>query len=112
MSPEDRIAELGHTLPAPISLPPGLELPFAFINVRGDRALISGHPRQSMDGQLDGPYGQVGKDLTTEEAQQAAHGIGLSVLSNLKAEIGELSRVAGWLPGQTHEGQNPIIFCI
>jgi enamine deaminase RidA (YjgF/YER057c/UK114 family) len=35
--------------------------------------------------------------LTTEEAQLAARDIALSVLSNLKAEIGDLSRVVGWL---------------
>ena len=39
----------------------------------------------------------VGEDLTTEQAQLEARGVGLSVLANLKAEIGELSRVAGWV---------------
>tara|TARA_B100001175_G_scaffold184641_1_gene156823 strand:+ start:268 stop:555 length:288 start_codon:yes stop_codon:yes gene_type:complete len=32
-----------------------------------------------------------------EEAQDAAEGIALSVLSNLKAEIGGLSRIKGWV---------------
>ncbi|USG62932.1 RidA family protein [Sneathiella marina] len=95
-SPEARLTELGIILPAPISLPPKLHLPFTFVNVRGDRAFISGHPKQTMEGAIDGPYGQVGTDLNTEEAQLAARGIGLSVLANLKAEIGDLSRVAGW----------------
>jgi len=96
-SPEVRLAELNLTLPAPIKLPPGMQLPFTFINVRADRAFVSGHPKQATDGSLAGPYGQVGTDLTTQDAQRAAHDIALSVLSNLKAEIGELSRVAGWL---------------
>jgi enamine deaminase RidA (YjgF/YER057c/UK114 family) len=39
----------------------------------------------------------VGKDLTTQEAQLAARDIGLSILANLKAEIGELGRIAGWM---------------
>ena len=39
----------------------------------------------------------MGVDLTTEEAQLVARDIGLSILANLKAEIGELSRVTGWL---------------
>lgn len=95
-SPEEQLKELGFILPAPVSLPPTLHLPFTFVNVRGDRAFISGHPKQTMDGSIAGPYGQVGKDLTTEEAQLAARDIGLSVLANLKAEIGQLSRVAGW----------------
>lgn len=96
-SPEERLSELGLTLPAPITLPPNLRLPFTFINVRGDRAFISGHPKQTADGAIGGPYGKVGAELTTEEAQAAARDVGLSILANLKAEIGELSRVAGWL---------------
>ncbi len=96
-TPEQRITDLGLMLPAPVVLPPTLRLPFAFVNVRGDRAVISGHPRQDADGGITGPYGKVGVDLSVEDAQLAARDIGLSVLANLKAEIGELSRVAGWL---------------
>lgn len=95
--PETRLTELGLKLPPPIVLPPDLQLPFSFVNVRGDRALISGHPKHTADGAIAGPYGQVGLELTTGEAQLAARDIGLSVLANLKAEIGDLSRVAGWL---------------
>tara|TARA_B100000902_G_C26630387_1_gene584181 strand:- start:22 stop:504 length:483 start_codon:yes stop_codon:yes gene_type:complete len=96
-NPEQKIHELGLALPKPIKLPPGLTLPFDFINIRGNRVLISGHPRQATDGTLDGPYGQVGKDLTMKEAQGAAEEIALSVLSNLKSAIGDLSRVTGWV---------------
>lgn len=96
-TPEERLVEIGLTLPAPISLPPTLRLPFSFVNVRGDRAIISGHPKQSAEGEIAGPYGKVGSELSTEDAQLAARDIALSVLANLKAEIGELSRVAGWL---------------
>ncbi len=96
MRPEDRLENMGLTLPAPITLPPDLYLPFSFINVRGSRVTISGHPKQDAAGKIAGPYGVVGADLTTEEAHIAARDIALSVLANLKAEIGELSRVAGW----------------
>ncbi len=96
MRPEDRLTEIGLTLPAPIALPPDLYLPFSFINQRGRRVTISGHPKHDAEGKIDGPFGQVGADLTTEEAHIAARDIGLSILANLKAEIGELSRVAGW----------------
>ena len=95
-TPEERIGGLGLALPKPIALPPGLHLPFSFINVQGNRALISGHPRQSVEGAIDGPYGQLGAELTTEQGYAAAREIGLSILANLKAEIGDLSRVAGW----------------
>ena len=96
-TPEDRLAALGLVLPAPIKRPAGVNLPFAFVNVRGRRALISGHPKQNADGSIAGPNGVVGADFTTEEAYTIARDIGLSVLSNLKAEIGELSRVSGWV---------------
>lgn len=94
---ERRLAELGHALPAPVRLPEGLTLPFSFINIRGDRALISGHPAQAPDGSIAGPYGQLGDTLSTEEGYAAARDIALSVLANLKAEIGDLDRVAGWV---------------
>jgi enamine deaminase RidA (YjgF/YER057c/UK114 family) len=95
-TPEQRLAEFGLTLPAHLIIPASLHLPFAFVNVRGNRVSISGHPKQSSDGKIAGPFGKVGKDLTTENAQEAARDIGLSVLSNLKHEIGDLSRVTGW----------------
>ena len=95
-TPEARLSDLGLLLPEPIKIPQNLHLPFAFVNVRGSRVFISGHPRQSKQGKIDGPYGVVGKDLTTREAKSAAEDIALSVLANLKQEIGDLSNVIGW----------------
>ena len=95
-TPEERLAELGLVLPPPINLPDGLHLPFTFINVRGPRALISGHPAHSAEGKIIGPFGKLGTELTTEQGYAAARDIGISVLANLKVEIGDLSRVAGW----------------
>lgn len=96
MTPEDRLAELGIDLPLPVKLPEGLHLPFTFVNVRGNRALISGHPRHDATGQIDGPFGVLGADMTTEQGYAAARDVAVSVLSHLKAEIGELSRIEGW----------------
>lgn len=96
-TPEERLADLGLSLPAPARLPDGVHLPFSMINRRGNRVLISGHPRQGKDGAINGPFGKVGEDLTTVEANEAARDIALSVLANLKAEIGELSRITGWV---------------
>jgi len=96
-TPEDRLAALGITLPEPVRLPEGLHLPFAFVNLRGERALISGHPRHDAEGRIDGPFGLLGRDMTTDEGYAAARDIAVSVLANLKAEIGELSRVTGWV---------------
>ena len=95
--PEKKIIELGLKLPDPIKLPPNLELPFSFINLRGNRVLISGHPRQDKDGSINGPYGQVGTNLTTEQAKLAGKEIGLSILANIKQEIGDLSRITNWV---------------
>lgn len=96
-TPEGRLSEMGLELPPPITVPDGLHLPFAFVNVRGDRAVISGHPMHDAEGRISGPYGQVGSDLDTAQAAEAARDIALCVLANLKAEIGELSLVAGWV---------------
>ena len=96
-TPEERLSELGLVLPAPTKLPEGLHLPFSFINVRGERALISGHPKQDENGAISGPFGVLGGDMTTEQGYAEAREVGLSVLANLRAEIGELSRVAGWV---------------
>ena len=96
-TPEERLEALGLQLPSPVNVPDGLHLPFTFVNVRGNRALISGHPKQGPGGDIAGPYGIVGTDLTTQEAYDAARDVGLSVLANLKSEIGELSRVTGWV---------------
>ena len=74
---EEKLAELGLSLPPLIELPPTLTLPFSFINVRA-RALISGHPKQDASGAIAGPFGVVGEDLTTEQAQLEARGVGLS----------------------------------
>lgn len=96
-TPEERIKELGLTLPPPVSTPAGLHLPFSMINLRGQRALFSGHPRHNGEGAICGPFGRLGEDTTTEEGYAAAREIALCVLANLKSEIGELSRVEGFV---------------
>jgi enamine deaminase RidA (YjgF/YER057c/UK114 family) len=96
MTPEDRLRTLGLMLPPPTRVPPGVHLPFSFVNVRGDRVLFSGHVRNGADGSIAGPYGIVGADLSTTEACNGAREIALAVLANIKAEIGELSRIKGW----------------
>ena len=84
--PEARLRALGLSLPPPTRVPEGLHLPFAFVNVRGNRLLFSGHPRTAPDGSIAGPFGVVGSDLTTGEAYAEARGVALSVLANIRAE--------------------------
>ena len=97
MTPEEKIEEMGLVLPPRVTLPEGMHLPFSMINVRGDRALFSGHPRHGADGKISGPFGTFGADLTTEEGYAAAREVALSVLANLRAEIGALSRINGFV---------------
>jgi enamine deaminase RidA (YjgF/YER057c/UK114 family) len=93
---ESRLAELGIVLPEPLRLPPGMVLPFPWVNVRGDRAFISGHGPQEPDGSLAGPFGVVGDGVAVEEARLSARKVGLSMLGSLKRELGSLDRITGW----------------
>jgi enamine deaminase RidA (YjgF/YER057c/UK114 family) len=57
----------------------------------GKMLFMSGHgPRRA-----DGTYitGKVGKDLNVEQAYQAARQVGVSMLSSMKAMLGDLDRV-------------------
>lgn len=93
---EARLAALGLVLPGPLPLPAGVTLPFPWVNVRGDRAWISGHGPQEPDGSVARPLGTVGDKVTLEEAQMAARKTALSMLASLKRELGELDRITGW----------------
>jgi enamine deaminase RidA (YjgF/YER057c/UK114 family) len=94
---EARLKELGLTLPEPLRPPPGVKLPFPWVRVHGNRAYISGHGPQNPDGSIAEPLGKVGAELTLEEGNRAARLAGLSILSSLKRELGDLDRVAAWL---------------
>ena len=87
MSVEDRLTELGLTLPE-TPTPAGNYVPA----VRsGNMIYVSGHgPRQP-----DGLHviGKVGHDLTVDEGYAAARLTMLNCLASLKAEIGDLDRV-------------------
>lgn len=93
---EQRLADLGIVLPAPLKLPAGMVLPFPWINVRGDRAFISGHGPQEADGSPAGPFGAVGDAVSVEEGYQSARKVGLSMLGSLQRELGSLDRITGW----------------
>jgi enamine deaminase RidA (YjgF/YER057c/UK114 family) len=93
---DQRLAELGIVLPEPFRLPVGMVLPFPWVNVRGDRAYISGHGPQEVDGSPAGPFGTVGDTVSVEEGYASARKVGLSILGSLRRELGSLDRVAGW----------------
>jgi enamine deaminase RidA (YjgF/YER057c/UK114 family) len=91
-----RLAELGIALPAPLQLPPGVVLPFPWVRIVGNRALISGHGPTNADGSLAKPLGKVGRDVTLEQAQVSARLTGLAILGSLARELGDLDRIACW----------------
>ena len=97
MTPERKLEKLGLKLPNPTKLPEGLHLPFKFVNIRGERVLFSGHPKNAMDGSIAGPFGVMGSNITTEQGYAEAREIALAVLANIKGEIGKLCRIIGWV---------------
>ena len=93
---KSRIHDLGLTLPEALKLPPGVRLPFSQVNVRGQRAFISGHGPQNPDGSLSGPFGKLGDTVSLDEGYQLARLTGLSILASLERELGNLDRITGW----------------
>ncbi len=57
----------------------------------GNMVYLSGHGPDKPGGGL--VTGKVGSDLTLEQAREAARLVGISLLSTLKAEIGDLNKV-------------------
>ena len=92
---EDRLAERGLALPAPLAAPSGVRLPFAPVRLHGGLAYISGHG--PFDGDRVLVTGSVGADVSVEQAYDAARATGLSMLASLKQELGELDRVTEWV---------------
>ena len=87
MTPEERLAELGHELPAPN---PAVGSYVGAVTV-GNLVFVSGH----------GPYrdgefvykGKLGREVDVPTGQAAAALTIVNLLASLKAEIGELDRV-------------------
>lgn len=94
---ESRLAALGLMLLPPVKPPPGVVLPFRFVRVLGDRALVSGHSPQAADGSVAGPFGKLGRELTVEQGYAAARLTALSMLGSLQRELGDLDRVKHWV---------------
>jgi enamine deaminase RidA (YjgF/YER057c/UK114 family) len=72
-------------------------LPFSWVRVRGNRAYVSGHVPLNPDGSVAEQFGKVGVDVSEEEGYEAARLAGLSILGDLRRELGDLDRVVAWL---------------
>lgn len=92
-----KLAAMGLQLPAPIKLPPGVVLPFSWVRVRGNRAVVSGHIALDADGTIAQPLGKVGAEVSEEQAYQAARGTALAILGSLERELGDLDRISAWM---------------
>ncbi len=97
MSIESRLRDLGLELPAPLVLPPGAKLPFPWVNVVDDRAIISGHGPTNVDGTLAKPLGKVGAEVSQDEGYRAARLTALAILGSLKSALGDLERIDRWV---------------
>ncbi len=96
MPAEQRLQELGLVLPAPLQLPPGVRLPFVPVRIVGRRVAVSGHGPLDVHGNLAGPFGKVGADVTPEQAHEAARLTLLAILADLKVALGSLDRISAW----------------
>jgi len=88
---ESRLTDLGYALPEPL-VPPGT---FELVKVHGGLAYVAGHA--PADGSTILVRGLVGRDVSLEQAQDAARLTALSVLASLKRELGDLDRVTSWI---------------
>ena len=88
MKVERRLEELGLVLPSAPTFPAGVEIPFAWVRVRGDRAYVAGHGPLSADGSPAGPFGKVPSVVSPEEAQRSARLAILAALSSIGPHSG------------------------
>jgi enamine deaminase RidA (YjgF/YER057c/UK114 family) len=92
---EARLRELGLELPPVPALPPGAKITFRFARRHGDLLCLSGNG-PIVDGR-PAYRGKVGREVTIEEGYAAAKLTGLNLLAVIKAELGDLDRVAAFV---------------
>jgi enamine deaminase RidA (YjgF/YER057c/UK114 family) len=108
-NPESRLAELKLILP-PSPKPLGVYKPVLII---GKFLYVSGQGPMRSDGTLI--TGRLGDSLSLEEGKQAARQVGLTMLSTIKGQIGELNgikriiKVLGMVNSTPDFGQHPAV---
>lgn len=86
---EEKLAKLGLTLPPPFQFPSPNRTGCVQV---GNLLFVSGHgPGLDLPGIKT--RGKVGSEVSEKEAYQAARAAALSMLSSIKAQIGDLDRV-------------------
>jgi enamine deaminase RidA (YjgF/YER057c/UK114 family) len=107
MPAEERLRELGLTLPEDTKVPPGISIPFQWVRIHADRGFISGHGALSVDGSPAGPFGKVPSEVSLEDAQESTRLATLAMFASLKRELGSLDRVTAWLAAQGFVNADP-----
>ncbi len=87
LSPDQRFAQLGLTLP-PAPKPLGVYKPFLIV---GNMVYVSGHGTVKEDSTLI--IGKVGVDINVDEAKLAAQQVGLAILATLTKNLGSLNKI-------------------
>lgn len=87
-TPEQRIVELGITLPPRSSHPDYI----ALCVQDGAMLYVSGHGPEDHDGRLL-CHGRVGRDVTVAQARSAARATGIQLLRTMRDHLGDLDRV-------------------
>ena len=85
-SPEQRLADLGLTLPEPMAAVANY-VPFV---ITGSQLFVSGQVSVGADGLVTG---RLGENMSLEEGQAAARLCGLNLIAQCKAALGDLSRL-------------------
>ena len=93
---EDALKRLNLQLPPPLASSIDMALPFSSIRVVDNLAYIAGHGPQGASGDIAGPFGKLGRDVSIEEGIEAARRTGLSILADLRRTLGSLDRIAAW----------------
>ena len=91
MQVAEKLEAMGLTLPAAL-VPPGT---FELVKVYGGLAYVAGHG--PFEGATPLVQGLVGRDLTLDQAYDAARLTALSMLASLERELGDLDRVTDWI---------------
>ena len=87
MSVEEKLAQLGYTLP---TLPSSKGI-YKRCLIDGKNLYVSGHISVNTDG--SSITGKLGKELNEEQGKVAARQCGLAILTSLKAELGDLQKI-------------------
>lgn len=86
MTPEAKLQAMGIQLP-PVAIPAASYLPFV---QTGNLLFVSGHIPKRNGVVITG---QLGRDVSTNQAQNIARQVAIDLLSTVQAAVGDLSRV-------------------